>query len=629
MKRQTYPWQRAVETALRMNAYDRLSEAEKQGMLDFVASRCGNDADTARRLLDETVQHTHPTSRGQQRRLMGLLVLLLVPVLLCAWVIADFSGDTRLSMMELLWMVLRTVLLIAGLALLNPSGAKLRRMQSFWEKHEPSQEGTFNALKRMYFTSVGAGLDVNGVLRNVLGVLALAGVVALMIIPAPQPSLAEQTRTVIADITRGEATLDDALALLNEAGDDDALDALQKLCSTTPKGSDDRFLAVAVSLRRIGESSMSVMSYPIGSIAPWQADVLQNTDVRQIDLDAEIAALPVVLGRAWNADVQALWTRFLALDTVDERVLTAFGALLQDADMAEKLARCTELEAAGHDALAYLKATLADVTLAEAETVVSTLVDDAQRSLYLRACAPGITDPDEVLALIRLAGSCGLTPAQLYPEGAVLTWDTAAIDPYHDGWGEGVDADATFLVVRRVEQPEPLENLDNTDALDSADIYDADGHLAAGTQTVLLDTAALARILAERIPATLADCDVLVLVDVQYQADGVIRSYRITGRGSVSKYVPTYAACHYVVVYRMEDHTLLFSFDDLTALSPSTKKSEINDGSGGNLGDAPLEELYLGEFSQAWMDSAVDRFLRELEGCGWNFTTMSLKHLLR
>ena len=203
MKRQTYPWQHAVETALRMNAYDTLSEAEKQGMLDFVASRCGNDAETARRLLDETVQHTHPTSRGQQRHLLGLLILLLVPVLLCAWVIADFSGDTRLSMMELLWTVLRTVLLIAGLALLNPTGAKLRRMQSFWEKHEPSQEGTFNALKRMYFTSVGAGLDVNGVLRNLLGVLALAGVVALMVIPAPQPSLAEQTRTVIADITRG------------------------------------------------------------------------------------------------------------------------------------------------------------------------------------------------------------------------------------------------------------------------------------------------------------------------------------------------------------------------------------------------------------------------------------------
>lgn len=628
MKRQTCPWQRAVETALRMNAYDRLSEAEKQGMLDFVASRCGNDVETARRLLDETVQHTHPTSRGQQRRLMGLLILLLAPVLLCAWVIADFSGDTRLSMMELLWMVLRTVLLLAGLFLLNPSGAKLRRMQSFWEKHEPTQEGAFNALKRMYFTSVGAGLDVNGVLRNVLGVLALAGVVALMVIPAPQPSLAEQTRTVIADITRGEATLDDALALLNEAADADALDALQKLCSTTPKGSDDRFLAVAVSLRRIGESPMAAMSYPIGSIAPWQADVLQNTDVRQIDLDAEIAALPVVLGRAWDADVQALWTRFLALDTVDERVLTAFGALLQDADMAEKLARCTELEAAGHDALAYLTATMADVTLAEAETVVPTLADDAQRSLYLRACAPGVTDPDEVLALIRLAGTFGVTPAQLYPEGAVLTWDTAAIDPYHDEWGEGVDADTTFLVVRRVEQPEPRENLDNPDVLDANEIHDADGHLSPETQTVLLDTAALARIPEGRIPETLADCDMLVLVDMQYQVDGVIRQYRATGRGSKDTYIPTYAACHYVFVYRLDDHTLLFGFDELVAYSPSTKQSEVKDGSGGML-KGEVEELYLGEVSQAWMDSAVDRFLRELEGCSWNFTAMSLKHLLR
>lgn len=629
MKRQTYPWQHAVETSLRMNAYDSLSEAEKQGMLDFVASRCGNDAETARRLLDETVQHTHPTSRGQQRHLLGLLILLLVPVLLCAWVIADFSGDTRLSMMELLWTVLRTVLLIAGLALLNPTGAKLRRMQSFWEKHEPSQEGTFNALKRMYFTSVGAGLDVNGVLRNLLGVLALAGVVALMVIPAPQPSLAEQTRMVITSVTKGEATLDDAVALLQTAEDGDVVEMMRELCSTTPKGSDDRFLAVAASLRHIDESGMFAMSYPIGVIAPWQEDVLLNTDVRQIDLDAEIAALPVVLGGAWTEGVQALWTRFLAQATVDERVLAAFGTLLQDADMAEKLARCTELEAAGHDALAYLKATLADVTLAEAEIIVPTLADNAQRSLYLRACAPGITDPDEVLALIRLAGTYGVTPAQLYPEGAVLTWDTAAIDPYHDGWGEGVDADATFLVVRRVEQPEPLENLDNTDAFDGVDIYDADGHLAAGTQTVLLDTAALARIPEGRIPDTLADCDVLVLVDMQYQVDGFIRSYRITGRGSVSKYVPTYAACHYVVVYRMEDRTMLFSFDDLNALSPSTKKSEINDGSGGNLGDTPLEELYLGEVSQAWMDSAVDRFLRELEGYGWNFTTMSLKHLLR
>ena len=201
MKRQTYPWQRAVETALRMNAYDSLSEAEKQGMLDFVASRCGNDEGTARRLLDETVQHMHTPSRGQQRRLIGLLVILLVPLLLCTWVIADFSGDTQLSMMELLWVLLRTVLLIGGLALLNPTGAKLRRMQSLWEKHEPTQDGAFQALKRMYFTSVGAGLDVNGVLRNALGVLALAGVVALMVIPAPQPSLAEQTRMVITSVT--------------------------------------------------------------------------------------------------------------------------------------------------------------------------------------------------------------------------------------------------------------------------------------------------------------------------------------------------------------------------------------------------------------------------------------------
>ena len=64
MKRQTYPWQRAVETALRITPYDHLSDAEKQGMLDFVASRCGNDEGTARRLLDETVQHMHTPSRG-------------------------------------------------------------------------------------------------------------------------------------------------------------------------------------------------------------------------------------------------------------------------------------------------------------------------------------------------------------------------------------------------------------------------------------------------------------------------------------------------------------------------------------------------------------------------------------
>lgn len=431
------------------------------------------------------------------------------------------------------------------------------------------------------------------------------------------PSAAKDAADKAGEITAGQATLADALALLPEGRE--GVEVLEKAMRYTAHGSDEEFVLAA----------LMTMHAEKDTAREQVTKALQNTAPSQIDNPEEVAALAAVLRYVSGTEQQAALTRYLQQKTLPEGLLDAFGGAMQEGrTLSGLLSLCDEINAAGHDPLAFLKACKDRLPQAEAARLVEQADNAEHRTLLIRAFAPEKLTLDEALAYLRWAKEWGVPAATCYPEGVLLDMDTSKWDPYTSEQATSWGKRDTFLVLRREEKREPITTIMvaeeekswiNEELQTRYEDYDPDASLGAAQYTVWLDTDALDRMPAERIPQTLADCNALVILDTWYFCDGYVREFRTVqepdGRWKRRQIdVLCFGVCQVVDVYNAQTGAGLFSAKQNVITSPAMLNEDLSftDEMGWNAGDN-----YIATPDEAWMAEARADFLNALERRNW------------
>ena len=217
-------------------------------------------------------------------------------------------------------------------------------------------------------------------------------------------------------------------------------------------------------------------------------------------------------------------------------------------------------------------------------------LDVVARLRCLRQRGALITDPDEVLAYIRFAGSLGFTPTEVYPEGAKIDLATAACN--YETEAEYLP-DGLFLVMHRTEVKPNYEELRSI----PEDEYTYNAKLGDAAYNVVLDTRALEVMPAECIPETMADCPVWVFIDAVWARENTLIHTTTTTQGGMNiasskRYSPTYAAVSSVAVFEAETGGLVGTLAFNVGSSPDLPA---------NTRYVSGSSYYLGEHDKTWI----------------------------
>lgn len=616
-RKYTPAWQRTLLTSLNnapnasdgASAWASLPPEEQSAVKRFLTDRAKGDPDKADAMLRETLPLVKPAKELGWLWLIGVLVVcILGGMVLAALTENVFDAKARAAMYTVGF----------GISLIsNFVGAKGSRMRRIWTKRTEGEDGAYTALKRMFATSLSTPLvalkDPVTLLSLVMFVLSLV----LLIRPAPPTAMYVQVTDVLVDVAKGEAEMDDALALIAPLGAEEADQVVRKAYKNTWNNSDERYLAAALAVRMGHERA-----------AEYAKAAVADTNYADLNTSAESAEFAALLALC---DEETHHIALKTLATTGSRewatLLMALGAEMgKTRDASALLKLLDETPMADGRNVVFLQAALPEMPFAEVETLIVG-ADAAHRSLLIRAIASSFDDPDDVLAFIRLAKLHGLSASECYPEGAVLAWDASAYDPYDSPKAKSLGKRDTFLVIRRTEKPEPFTTFVVPEEQETSDgealptlygNYDPDESLGAGQYTLVLETSALDRMPAERIPHTFADCDALVLLDTWYWCDGYVRFSRSIWRDDAWKYrqidEPTFGVIQEIAVYSMQNAAWLFNYRENHAYSPAMLEENLG---GKDVLEWNTADYYIASPDEAWMAETYADFLHSLERRNW------------
>lgn len=622
-------WRRTVLAVLQSvplavdgkSAWEGLSQDERQAMRSFIIERNENDEEKAKAMLEQTF----PLVKVRKPMAKGLMIALLA--------VAGIAAAVAAAMLVLMG---QEKLLFAGLAVLAAAAlvwllcrAKFARMSIIWNRRGGSQAEAEKALKAMYYTALRS--PVAAVNKRIAG-LALAMLLlfaVLTALPEPPPTEAELLAEKIGQVTAGQAVMADARKLLADAQEDDGLDLIRQAMRHTLYGSDEKFLLAALLWMHIEDNAqLGLSDYAVGTAGDATYEALETTAPSQIDNPEEIAALLVLLEHAGTQQGTTL-DRFLQQPMLPEGVLSAFGAAMRTGrTVQEMIALSDKVTAAGHDPLPFFQAGLGSVTFEEGKNLIASADSDEHRALLIKGIAPAITDVDEVLAFIRLAKEYGVSAAECYPKGAVITLDTSKWDPSASARALSLGKRDTFLVIRRTENAEPFttfavpegQETDKYEELPDAlyEDYDPDEELGMAQYTVMLETSVLDRMPQERIPAAMAECDVVIILDARYWCDGYVRFTRSSWKDNAWRHrqidAPTFALWQEIGVYRVKTGEWIFSYKDKITNSPAMLEKDL---AGKDVLEWKTEDHYIAALDEAWMAETYADFLYALERRNW------------
>lgn len=608
-KRYIPAWERVVRVVLENTPWDALHPDEQQAVQAFVTDKNKGDADKAEALLAQLI----PKVALRKALPLAGIILLWAAALLSAPLLC-FAFGTK-------WLAPALAVII----IVDICGAKSVRMRRLWNERKSGAEGVSAALSAMYYTTLRSPLAAAEKVRLTVAVLAMLLLVATWFLPEPAPEAAARVADKVAEVTAGKAVLADAQALLPEGVD--GLEVAQRAMKYTAHGSDEEFLLAALMWMHIEDDGLLISDYATGATGPAMYEALENTVPAQIDNPEEIAALALLLKYA-GAQQEAALTRFVGQKTLPDGLLAAFGSVMKEGrTLPQLLVLGDTIAAAGHDPLPFLREGVGSVTLAEGEALIASVDGDDHRRLLICAIAPAITDVNEVLAFIRLAKEQGVSAAECYPEGAVITLDTTKWDPYTSPQATSLGKRDTFLVLRRTEKAEPYTTFvvpEEAETGRSGELpsglyedYDPDAETGAAQYTVSLETAVLDRMPPESIPRTIADCDAVIILDCWYWCDGYVRFTRsVTEDGSWKHRQidsPTFGMCQEIAVYNKAG-SWLFSYKENAAYSPAMQEENLSSKDALDWNPA---DHYIAAPSDAWMTETYADFLHSLERRNW------------
>lgn len=602
-------WERVVRAVLENTPWDALHPEEQQAVLAFVTERNKGDADKAEALLAQLVPKVQP----RKALPLGVIILLWVLALIAAPVLCLALGTKWLAPALLVCLVVE---LCTG---------KNTRMCKLWNTRSAGAEGVSAALKGMFRVTLRSPVKADPVKLGVMAA-ALLLLAATWFLPEQEPAAAERVADKMAEITAGKAALDDALPLLPEGPE--GIETIKQAMKYTAYGSDEEFLLAALMWRHIEADGLSVSDDATGAAGTPMYEALNNTAPAQIDNPEEIAALELLLEHA-GAHRETALHRFLKEKRLPEGILAVFGKTMKtECTLPQLLTLGDAIAAAGHDPLPFLREGVGSVTRAEGEALIASIDDAAHRRLLIRSMAPGFTDVNDVLAFLRLAKEQGVSAAECYPDGALITLNTSKWDPYTSPRAASLGQRKTFLVLRRREKAEPYttfvvpeeEETGLNGELPSGlyEDYDPDAATGQAQYTVWLETSVLDRMPAERIPQTFIQCDALVILDEWYFCDGYVRFTRSVAEDGRWKHrqidSPSFGVCQEIAVYSRASGDWLFSGQENVVYSPAMLEENL--ASTDPLDWNPADH-YLAAPDDAWMTKAYADFLFSLERRGW------------
>lgn len=453
--------------------------------------------------------------------------------------------------------------------------------------------------------------------------LAIALAVCVMLWFSTDPQLHRAVVRAEQAVIAGEAyDLSAAEAILADMPDRDLAPALQTLAERM-MNSGESPVPAAILAGRLAEA---------GRLAPQDAASL----VMQVLGDAPVSgqwparyqeALPVILASLAPEELVTVLStaEFAAYETRLQTVLGDMaGSRLTLEQIAEVYRIRTDAMLAG-DLL--IKRALAPFTQEEVIAALAQQRDAGLRAALARAYGKTLSLPDDVLTYLAEARGVGVSAAECYPGGAVVTWDLSSLSG--SSWPRGARGDSPrYIIVRMTEAEEKLEYRDVPMELDMDDwyydgafsfVYESNEGRWMDTVTVRIDTAMMDAIPEAFIPADLSEVDALVVLDTHYEAWGTLRvqSYRVknaTGGRSVDSYrdYRTYATVQRVDVYDMQGR-LVYRFDE-QLMEPTTPETR-SDGFSDTQTQAQLKACCIPVPDAVWMREKKNELTTLLAGC--------------
>ncbi len=419
--------------------------------------------------------------------------------------------------------------------------------------------------------------------------------------------------------------------------DAQAVDTLTGYNSTVPTGPLDRLLMPDGRLADRKTLDSVAAAFPDGSDHALQFAIYLNQKVadgypegdaraallRQIDA-LDLASFSDGTGQAllhamlreipWSAE--PLYRRWLLTrDPADMRMAALVGDGLLQLSLDDRLALFADTLDGSQASGELLGAALTAEDRAHVRGLLDTVTDPDRLTVCARVCCAGRTALSEAVPILHRLRGAGIALKDVFPDGIRVALDLSSINAGREQWAEPPSGVHRCLILSRTERDEPFECFIQPPRTD----YDANDKSNPDTFEVTLETALLDALPPKHFPATLDECDLLIVADMHFVHDADLHP-ETTGR-----YYPTYTR-----VYRL----LTVTRDGARPVRElSTKR--IAPGALLSLfaANAVQEEYllsrqYLASDDPAWRSQAFAALLAALERVHWDPTALTPDDLL-
>ena len=449
--------------------------------------------------------------------------------------------------------------------------------------------------------------------RPAMGVCAamLAGVGIFAYIRSLPPPLEERVKdTATGYNSTVPVSALDSLLLKNGQLDEAAVKALKQTLDGFPAGSEHALqLAVYAALR-------TDAGYPDGDAQQALDAQLAALNLSEFAADSNLKLLEDIV-RLLPGTRDPLYDRWLATGNPKRPTMaTTFGQWWKADALDVKVDRAAEAAARGLSGDNFLEAALTEADLPGLRTLLDSATEPARITLLARALAGPLRDPAEIVPLLYQLRQRGVSLAETFPEGLVISLDLEHLNLSHnkDNWEYQRPDGDRYLILSRTEHNEPKEQK----LRQPADNYDAHNKADPDIYTVRVETAYMDRVPLDHMPAAWEECDILIVADMTFMRESTITRTSTTTGKSYSKtvsYYPTYGRLYRIIMAERDGIIPLpaYNYKYVRPDSVSSKNSSM-----AYLIDLEISSKYLAKADDRWTGQQLNAVLDALEKADWS-----------
>lgn len=463
-----------------------------------------------------------------------------------------------------------------------------------------------------------------------ISLLMTAASLVFLVVSSRPPSLEKKIKTEIkaSDFANLETTLDD-IVLSGPSSDtieQNTAEALIKVYDEFPQGSFEKYwLAYYANLKMKNgfpkENAKNMLNFQILSL-----------DYSSADTGIKRSFLEKGLGLYKEGPEPVLSRYFQTGSKTDKETAGIIGKQFVSIPLSEKIIKYKKFLEKGFPADSFLSAALRDTDIElmmlqiQAETVTDVVKSLA--GIYASKC----TTLKDAIPLIYTVRQKGLKLAEVFPDGIEIEMALPLLNPDHleDDFSEQIQFSTNnnvehYIVLSRTEKDEPYEEFDTGFAI----LADYDGHDKNDPTvfTVKLESLWTDAIPMENLPATSEECDFLIVSDMFFYNDGMIRHSSTTTTKSgytlsnIIKYIPSYARVYRILLVEQSTGVPYYTFS-----AEIEETEEFNEKSSSYTSNA--RNKYLATEINDWQLNNLSNFMGELEAAEWDSLILMLNALL-